>query len=91
MPPIKRTNLARCTNCVRRNQSTRDSQTQEERVILNEASRVHMKQLREMLRSGLRNRSIMDLNHAAFKYKFTKTCAALISVRSLWYARIAKQ
>ena len=29
-----------------------------------------MKQLREMVRSGLRNRSIMDLNQAAFKYDF---------------------
>ena len=44
MPPIKRTNLARYTNRVRRDQSARDSQTQEERVILNVASRVHMKQ-----------------------------------------------
>ena len=52
--------------------SARDSQTQEERVISNEASRVHMKQLSEMVRSGLRNRSIMDLNHAAFKYDFTE-------------------
>ena len=62
-------NLARYTNRIRWNQSARDSQTQEERVILNEASRVHLKQLREMVRSGLRNRSIMDLNHAAFKFK----------------------
>ena len=65
MPPIKRINLARYTNRFRRNQSARDSQTEEERVILNEASRrVHMKQLREMVRCGLRNKSIMDLNHA---------------------------
>ena len=66
MPPIKRINLTRYTNRVRRNQTARDSQTQVERVILNEECRVHMKQLREMVRSGLRNRSIMDLNHAAF-------------------------
>ena len=55
MPPIKRTNLARYTNRVRRNQSARGSQTQEERVILKEASRVYLKQLREMVGSGLRN------------------------------------
>ena len=42
-----------------------------QRVILNESSRVDMKQLREMVRSGLRNRSIMDVNHAAFKFDFT--------------------
>ena len=36
------------TNRVRRNQSARDCQTQEQRVILNEASRVHMKQLCEV-------------------------------------------
>ena len=84
MPPIKRTNLARYTNRVRRNQSARNSQTEKERVILNEDDSL-MKQLREMVRSGLRNRSIMELNHAAFKYDFT------IVYKDSWYGRIAKQ
>ena len=48
MPLIKRTNLTRYTNRVRRNESARDSQIQEERVILNEASPVHLKQLCEV-------------------------------------------